>query len=193
MIFDDFINRNNRGVVAKEYTPDDAPQKSCVRIDFDTAYSLVPISTLPIGQTFFLQAYPKTHPGQFFWFELDSISFDGVICPWISDTGRFLINSQEDTLCFSVISNTEEVYICNGHTEEMKESFGNPMRNSWDSTLSGCSLTSTNIMDPVEIVGELKGKIERQDDKLEEIAQQMRFLIEFAETALKKEAFPPAP
>jgi hypothetical protein len=111
---------------------------------------------------------------------VDSFSSDGVICLWISETGRFLINSQEDTLCFSVVDGLTEVYV------------ERALSDSWDSTVSGCSLSSDHIQDSDDAINELKGKIEKQDDKLEEIAQQMRFLIEFAETKLTK-AFPPTP
>jgi hypothetical protein len=185
MFCKDFENVNQRCVSGQQYTPDDAPQQFRRRVNIDIAYSAVPIATLSIGQTFFLEAYKGTHPGQFFCFELDSITTHGFICPWVSKTGRFLVNSQEDTLCFSVIDGLTKVYV-----ERAKEPPG--LRDSWDSTVSGCSLSSDHIQDSDEAINELKGKIERQDDKLEEIAQQMRFLIEFAETKLMN-AFPPTP
>jgi len=185
MFFTDFENVNRRCVSGKQYTPDDAPQQFRRRVNIDIAYSGVKLSTLTVGSTFYLEAYESTHPGQFFWFEVDSFSSDGVICLWISETGRFLINSQEDTLCFSVVDGLTEVYV-----ERAKESPG--LSDSWDSTVSGCSLSSDHIQDSDDAINDLQGKIERQDDKLEEIAQQMRFLIEFAESKLMK-AFPPTP
>ena len=123
MFLNDFVNRNARCVAATEYTPNAAPQRYYLDVNNSVNHSNVTLSTLPVGKTFLFEAYPNTYPGKWYRFELDSLSEKGFICPWVSETGRFLINSDEDTLCFSVIPGSTKVYVHNGHTDAMRASF----------------------------------------------------------------------
>jgi len=206
MFLNDFVNRNARCVAATEYTPNAAPQRYYLDVNNSVNHSNVTLSTLPVGKTFLFEAYPNTYPGKWYRFELDSLSEKGYICPWVSETGRFLINSDEDTLCFSVIPGSTKVYVHNGHTDAMRASFSgsdtseereyehteqtDALRSSWGSIPSGTfSLRSDDLMswasNSARVIDELIVKVESQDRKLDEIAVQLKCLIDFSENMSK--------
>lgn len=206
MFLNDFVNRNNRCVEAQEYAPNDAPQRYYKKVDQSCNHANVQLSSLSVGSTFLFEAYPKAYPGKWYRYEMDSLSEDGFICPWVSDTGRFLINSEEETLCFSLIPRFTRVFICKGHTDEMRASFSgsddlsdshsdnenskrptepptNDLRASWGSLPSTeLSLRSDDLMSwassSSKVIDHLMDKVAEQDKKLDAIQNQLTVLID---------------
>ena len=199
MFLNDFVNRNDRCVAATEYTPNTAPQRYYLDVNNSVNHSNVTLSTLQVGKTFLFEAYPSTYPGKWYRFELDSLSENGFICPWVSDTGRFLINRDEDTLCFSVIPGSTEVYIHNGHTDAMRASFSgsdtsdengyqhpdktDALRASWGSIPSGTlSLKSDDLVSwassSARVIDQLVDRVADQGKQLDSIQNQLTVLID---------------